>query len=634
MKRFFSVFIGMAVFFMLCCCASFTSFAAPSQVTDIEKTQLLSSSTYYSFDALSKTLTISGAGAAPSFSQSQNLSDSQPWYEWKKDGSIEHIVVEEGVTSLGNYFFYDMTVSDIRLPLSLKTIGSYCFAYSAQIRTIDLKNTVRISNNAFYMCYGLEEINIPSTVTNIGKSAFASCRALRNVFFGNQYMTVTIYDKAFFKCPALNEMSVPFNAKLMSCSVGFTDGDVVQDGFTIHVYADSAAYAYAKKYSMNLNTLDEMIIHQGTDIDRKYFSDNLNENMVFVFTPEHNAAYSFGISGSIKAECVLTDSDGKILKSVTYNPLTDSACEISSDFISGKTYYFTLTSLGTMGDFNISLFPVGIDKIEIDWDFRFNASAMSDGRLDVAGLIKGCSITFLYKDGFADVFPFEDGAEYNGMHISYSNKLNHTVTCGENTDSIVVGDTELFFTIQIEHSYQAEVIEPTITNGGFTRYTCVLCGDSYVSDYTPQLGRTVYGCVKVMANPDGDILESAVVRDIYIYNNEGEVIGVTNQDGFFAVEYAYEFIEIESYAGPNRKIAIDSTSDNLGDIGIVLCDLNEDGYVNAKDFALINSARGAYDVSEGYDSLDINKDGILDFNDWSYAQSYFTYGKLDESIYN
>ncbi len=633
MKKLFSIFIGTVMFIMICICVSFSSFAAPSQITDVEKTQLLSSTTYYSFDASSKTLTISGEGAAPNFSQSQNMSDSQPWYKWKNDGSIEHIVVEEGITSLGNYFFHGMTVEDIRLPSTLKTIGSYCFAYSSQIRTINLNNVVRINNNAFYMCYGLEEIEIPSTVTSIGKSAFASCKVLNRVIFGNQYMNVTVYEKAFFKCPELSEMTVPFNAKLMTCSVGFTDGDVVQENFTVNAYADSAAYTYAKKYLMNINTLDEMVIHQGADIDRKYFTDNLNEKMIFVFTPDQSASYSFCLSGSIKAECVFTDSNGKILEQVTYNPLTDSECEISSDFVGGNTYYYTISSLGTMGDFNINLLPVGIDRIEIDWSFNYKASGLSDGKLDVARLIKGCSIDFVYANGFVYSFPFEDGAEYNGMGISYRNKLNSSVTCGENSDSIIVGDTELAFTINIEHSYKSEVIEPTVTNGGFTRHTCVLCGDSYVSDYTQQLGRTVYGYVKVMANPEGDLLENSNISGIYVYNNQGEVIAVTNEDGFFAAEYAYDFIVIESYAGPNRRIAINSESENLGDIGIVFCDFNEDGYVNAKDFALINSVNGEYDSSGGYDSIDVNKDGAINFDDWSYAKSYFTYGKLDESIY-
>ena len=120
MKRLCSLIAGTVVFIAVFFCASFLSFAAPSQITDIEKTQLGSSKTYYSFNAETKTLTISGEGAMPNFSTSQSMSDAQPWYGWRNDGSIEHIVVEEGITSLGNYCFYSMSVGDIILPSTLK----------------------------------------------------------------------------------------------------------------------------------------------------------------------------------------------------------------------------------------------------------------------------------------------------------------------------------------------------------------------------------------------------------------------------------------------------------------------------------------------------------------------------------
>lgn len=137
-----------------------------------------------------------------------------------------------------------------------------------------------------------------------------------------------------------------------------------------------------------------------------------------------------------------------------------------------------------------------------------------------------------------------------------------------------------------------------------------------------------------MSAPNGDVLENTGVNDIAIYDNNGNMIAETDENGFFVAEYAYDYILIESFAGPDRKITIDSNSGDLGDIGIVYCDFNDDAYVNAKDFALLNSVLGEYDCSEEYDSVDINKDGRIDFDDWSYASSYFVYGKLDESIYN
>ena len=40
------------------------------------------------------------------------------------------------------------------------------------------------------------------------------------------------------------------------------------------------------------------------------------------------------------------------------------------------------------------------------------------------------------------------------------------------------------------HAYEAAVTEPKCTEGGFTTYTCAVCGDSYVSDETAALGHS------------------------------------------------------------------------------------------------------------------------------------------------
>ena len=40
------------------------------------------------------------------------------------------------------------------------------------------------------------------------------------------------------------------------------------------------------------------------------------------------------------------------------------------------------------------------------------------------------------------------------------------------------------------HNYNSEVTDPDCTNGGYTTYTCSVCGDSYVADETAALGHT------------------------------------------------------------------------------------------------------------------------------------------------
>ena len=42
--------------------------------------------------------------------------------------------------------------------------------------------------------------------------------------------------------------------------------------------------------------------------------------------------------------------------------------------------------------------------------------------------------------------------------------------------------------VTLSHSYEAEVVAPTCTESGYTKYTCTVCGDSYVADEVDALG--------------------------------------------------------------------------------------------------------------------------------------------------
>ena len=58
-----------------------------------------------------------------------------------------------------------------------------------------------------------------------------------------------------------------------------------------------------------------------------------------------------------------------------------------------------------------------------------------------------------------------------------------TYTCSVCGDSYVADETAA-----LGHSYEAVVTEPTCTEGGYTTYTCSVCGDSYVADETAATG--------------------------------------------------------------------------------------------------------------------------------------------------
>ena len=53
------------------------------------------------------------------------------------------------------------------------------------------------------------------------------------------------------------------------------------------------------------------------------------------------------------------------------------------------------------------------------------------------------------------------------------------------------------------HTYTSEVTEPTCTERGYTTYTCVRCGESYVSDYTDALGHNYEAVVTKPTRKEG-----------------------------------------------------------------------------------------------------------------------------------
>ena len=65
----------------------------------------------------------------------------------------------------------------------------------------------RIANNAFSGCSGLISVNIPNSVTWIGRSAFSRCSGLTSVNIPNSI--TSIEDSTFYSCSSLTSINIP-----------------------------------------------------------------------------------------------------------------------------------------------------------------------------------------------------------------------------------------------------------------------------------------------------------------------------------------------------------------------------------------------------------------------------------------
>ena len=140
------------------------------------------------------TLTISGNGAMPDYEL-----QTMPWYNY--NAYIHKVVIENGVTSIGNCAFWD---------------GGFGLQY---LISVEIPNSVnRIGRNAFCGCVSLPTINIPNGVTNIEVAAFAGCSSLSEITIPSG---VTNIDPLAFADSGLTSITIPESVKYLGMSAFF-----------------------------------------------------------------------------------------------------------------------------------------------------------------------------------------------------------------------------------------------------------------------------------------------------------------------------------------------------------------------------------------------------------------------------
>lgn len=159
----------------------------------------------WDFDETSGTLTVSGCEAMPDFSDTDRW--NKPGWNAIRD-QVQHIVIAEGVTRIGNYAFYDMpNLQTVRFPDSLREIGDFAFRCDENLSAIDLPaSLVKIGDYAFDECKKLPEIILPVGLQHIGEAAFRFCPLPTSLTIPASVTTLGI--GVFRHCTGLKEVTM------------------------------------------------------------------------------------------------------------------------------------------------------------------------------------------------------------------------------------------------------------------------------------------------------------------------------------------------------------------------------------------------------------------------------------------
>ena len=125
------------------------------------------------------TLTISGTGAMTDYTYDSR----SPWYSCR--GAIKRVVIQQGVTSIGNWAFWDCSgLTSVTIPDGVTSIGGDAFSGCTSLTSVAIPSSVtEIGGSAFSGCTGLTSVTIPDSVTSIDGYAFSGCDSLTDVYY-------------------------------------------------------------------------------------------------------------------------------------------------------------------------------------------------------------------------------------------------------------------------------------------------------------------------------------------------------------------------------------------------------------------------------------------------------------------
>ena len=117
-------------------------------------------------------------------------------------------MIPDGVTSIGDYAFYDCDgLTSIVIPDAVTSIGNDAFYDCDNLSSLTIgKGVTSIGARAFADCDSLTSIIIPDAVTSIGDGTFSGCSNLKEITLGSS--VEQIGSNFIYLCSALESITV------------------------------------------------------------------------------------------------------------------------------------------------------------------------------------------------------------------------------------------------------------------------------------------------------------------------------------------------------------------------------------------------------------------------------------------
>ena len=137
----------------------------------------------------------------------------------KEIKEIKEIKISDLSSKITESKFADSSnLENVEIPNSVTEIGRYAFAGCSSLKEIKIPNSItKIDDGVFESCSNLENVEIPNSVTEIGKGTFAGCSNLEEIKIPDS--VTLIGDSAFVRCSKLKKIIIPQSVIKMEGSI-------------------------------------------------------------------------------------------------------------------------------------------------------------------------------------------------------------------------------------------------------------------------------------------------------------------------------------------------------------------------------------------------------------------------------
>ena len=507
-----------------------------------------------------------------------------------KDGESE-FVVDDGTYRCGIKAYLgndtNITIPDKINGIEVGSINERCFKNS-NIESVTLPSSVTsIEQQAFYGCDNLKSINL-SNVKFIGTEAFTNCPSLTdNIDLSSvEFISERGLTGTYFKTMNLPKCTDIRDSAFEDCTMQkIVLNSATNLGSNVFKNCKNLEMIYAPKVKgfdgcsgcTNLKTIFvPMATGITTDISSNatiycsgrltsiYFPNDYSAYKCTIVSPEYTAglavANSYGEEDRyihISSDEIAKDEGGQIRPRDNGLRFGFSFDENSIGF--DFTKYADTVEYGFV--YTYASFE-GKDDFQINYSLRANSNKnnyikKADKRT-VDGTVSTYNAVFtgIPTEYINDKISARAYVNIDGMYF-YSPVITRSYSSASNADDYVgieEADNDIVFVH--EHSFVKSVIAPKCEEKGYTLYKCAKCNESYTDNYIDALGHNY------------KYVSAENLKLTYKCSDCDSTVTKMKSELPIFIDYV------------NTKVVRGNDSMYL--------DLNNDGYINAKDYALLN----------------------------------------------